>query len=49
VKAALHAYRNAIKVNSLHRQVIALAMRQNVTAVSAPSNWLEVAWVTMAR
>jgi peptide/nickel transport system substrate-binding protein len=49
VKAALQAYREAINVIPLHRQVIPWAMRQSVTAVHSPSNWLEVAWVTMGK
>ena len=49
VKGALQAYRDAINVIPLHRQVIPWAMRQNVTAVHSPANWLEVAWITIAK
>ncbi|MBV8501684.1 MAG: ABC transporter substrate-binding protein [Paucibacter sp.] len=47
VKAALQAYREAINIIPLHRQIIPWAMRQGVTAVHNPGNWLSLDWVTV--
>ena len=49
VKAALQEYHDAVNTLPLHRQMIPWAARANVTPVHRADNWLEVAWVTIAR
>jgi len=42
------AYKDAVTVIPLHRQMIPWAMRQNVTAVHSPANVLSLDWVSIA-
>ncbi|MDN3921868.1 ABC transporter substrate-binding protein [Roseateles violae] len=49
IKAALQAYREAVTIIPLHRQVIPWAMRSGVSAVHSPANWLSVDWVTVQK
>ena len=49
VKAALREYTQQAHLLPLHRQVIPWAARSNVQAVHRADNWLEVAWVTVAK
>jgi peptide/nickel transport system substrate-binding protein len=47
VKGALRAYREAVAVLPLHRQVVPWAARQSINLVHRPDNRLEVDWVTV--
>jgi peptide/nickel transport system substrate-binding protein len=47
VKAALKAYRDAIVVIPLHRQVIPWAVRANVTAAHKADNYVELKWFSV--
>jgi peptide/nickel transport system substrate-binding protein len=49
IKAALGEWKEQVHTIPLHRQVIPWAARSNVTAVHRADNWLEVAWVTVAK
>ena len=49
VKAALREYTGQAHLIPLHRQVIPWAARTNVDAVHRADNWLEVAWVNVAK
>jgi peptide/nickel transport system substrate-binding protein len=48
IKAALQAYREQINLIPLHRQIIPWAMKNTVTAVHSPANWLSVDWMQLA-
>ena len=49
IKAALREQAQQVYYIPLHRQVIPWAMRSNVTAVHRADNWLEWAWITVAK
>ncbi|WP_374409952.1 ABC transporter substrate-binding protein [Hydrogenophaga sp.] len=47
IKAAMREHNEQVHHIPLHRQMIAWAMRDTVTAVHRPDNWLEWRWVRM--
>ncbi len=49
IKAAIKEHNDQVHHIPLHRQFIPWAMRSNVDAVHRPDNWLEWAWVKIAK
>ncbi|MGS0758537.1 ABC transporter substrate-binding protein, partial [Roseateles sp. GG27B] len=49
IKAALTEYKEQFHILPLHRQMIPWAASSKVSAVHRADNWLEFAWVNVAK